>query len=170
MKNLSPNTWLVGISEWWNEIMDRQSAAVCLVALFTGRWCYEERASHFVSRALNVKAKRGTAAQKVTPLSVSMHVDVNAGWKVHSLLRRSNKTQNTLLDYFGSFEEANRFIAFVHEYINRDAVIRHQMEKESVLSRALPCAARPPTSLLLCKYAVPIFPNAIFDTFPSLVQ
>jgi hypothetical protein len=78
-----------------------------------------------------------------------MHVDVNTDWKVHSLLRRSNKTQNTLVDYFGNFEEANRLIAFVREYINRDAVIRHQTEKESVLSGALPCAAHPPTSLLL---------------------
>jgi hypothetical protein len=78
-----------------------------------------------------------------------MHVDVNTGWKVHSLLRRSNKTQNTLLDYFGNFEEANRFIAFVREFINRDAVIRHRTEKESVLSGALPYTAHPPTSLLL---------------------
>ena len=71
--NLSPNTRLVGISEWWNEIMDPKSATVCLVgiqwrpspitlgaimaaaAVLTGRWYYGERASHFVSRALNVR-------------------------------------------------------------------------------------------------------------------
>lgn len=146
--------------------MDPQSAAVCLVAVLTGRWCYGERASHFVSRALNVRQNMEQLL-KVTPLSVSMHVDVNAGWKVHSLLRRSNKTQNTLLDYFGNFEEANRFIAFVREYTNRDAVTRHWMEKESVLSGALPCAARPPTSLPLCKYAVPMFPNAVFLKLPN---
>jgi hypothetical protein len=35
--------------------MDPQSAAVCLVAVLTGRLCYGERASHFVSRALNVR-------------------------------------------------------------------------------------------------------------------
>jgi hypothetical protein len=86
-----------------------------------------------------------------------MHVDVNAGWKVHSLLHRSTKTQNT-----GSFEEADRLIALVREYTNRDALIRHWMQKESVLSGALPCATRPPTSLLLYQYAVPIFPNTVF--------
>jgi hypothetical protein len=72
-----------------------------------------------------------------------MHVDVDAGWKAHSLLRRSNKTQNTLLDYFGSLGEANMFIAFVRGCINRDAVIRHRMEKESVLwgDSALRCSS-----------------------------
>jgi hypothetical protein len=52
------------------------------------------------------------------------------------------RPKNTFLDYFGSLEEANRVIPFAHEYINRDAVSRRRMEKESVLSgsSALRCS------------------------------
>jgi len=74
-----------------------------------------------------------------------MIVDVNAGWKAHSLLRHSTKTQNT-----GNFEEANRFIALVREYTNRDALIRHRMQKESILSGALHCAVLHASKLGSC--------------------
>jgi hypothetical protein len=88
-----------------------------------------------------------------------MHVDINAGCKAHSLLRRSNKTQSTILDYFGSFEEANRVIAFVHEYINRDAVIRHRDgEGECVVGELCPA--------LLVPQPLYFFANTPFQYFP----
>jgi hypothetical protein len=82
-----------------------------------------------------------------------MIVDVNAGWKAHSLLRHSTKTQNT-----GNFEEANRFITLVREYTNRDALIRHRMQKESILSGALHCATRPQPLYFLTNTPFQYFP------------